>query len=71
MQYDYSKLKGRIKEKCGNQNQFQEKMGLSHTSINKKLNNKVQFTQEDIEKAIEILELDKKDIPLYFFATKV
>lgn len=71
MQYDYSKLKGRIKEKCGNQIQFQEQMGLSHTSINKKLNNKIQFTQKDIEKAIEILDLETKDIPLYFFTPKV
>ena len=71
MAYDYSKLKGKIIEKCGSQTKFKELMGISHTSINKKLNNKVQFTQEDIEKAIEILELDKKDIPLYFFTTKV
>ncbi len=71
MSYDYSKLKGRIVEKCGNQANFTSKMGISHTSMNKKLNNKVQFTQEDIEKAVEILGLEKKDISLYFFTLKV
>lgn len=71
MAYDYSKLKGKIIEKCGSQTKFKELMGISHTSINKKLNNKVQFTQEDIEKAIDILELKKEDIPQYFFKLKV
>lgn len=71
MAYDYSKLEGKIKEKCGSQLKFQKMMGLSHTSISNKLNNKVQFTQEDIEKAIKILDLKKEEISLYFFKLKV
>lgn len=71
MIYDYSKLRGKIIEKCGTQTKFQELMKLSHTSISDKLNNKIDFTQEDIEKAIEILNIKRADISIYFFNLKV
>ena len=46
-------------------------MKLSHTSISDKLNNKIDFTQEDIEKAIKILKIERTDINIYFFTLKV
>lgn len=70
MKYDYSKLKGRIIEICGSQSVFAEKMGLSEHTISKKLNGDRTFKQPDIEKAIKILNLTKKDIPSYFFNQK-
>lgn len=71
MIYDYSKLRGKIKEKCGTQLKFAKLMELSHVSISDKLNNKIDFSQEDIEKAIKILGIDKSEISLYFFSQKV
>lgn len=67
MKYDYSKLKGRIIEICGSQGAFAEKMGVSEQTISNKLKGRFRFSQNDIEKAIEILNLTKEDIPLYFF----
>lgn len=71
MNYDYSKLSGKIKEVCGTQAVFAEKMGLSEKSISAKLNNERPFKQPEIDKAIKILQLADEDIRKYFFTTKV
>mgnify|MGYP003266034652 CR=1 FL=1 len=71
MAFDYSKLNGRIVEKCGTQAVFAEKMGLSERSISMKLNNKIFWKQSEIQLAIKILGLAEKDIPVYFFTHKV
>ncbi len=68
MIFNYSKLNGRIVEKCGKQAVFALAMGLSEHSISVKLNNKVSFKQEEILNACKILSIPLKDIPAYFFA---
>lgn len=68
---DYSKLLGRITEKFGTQAEFANSMGASERSISLKLNNRVPWKDSDISKAIEILGLNPKDIPSYFFKYKV
>ncbi len=69
--YDYSKLDGRITEKCKTQACFAEKMGWSEHTASRKLTNKLSWKQCEIEKALEILELTKEDIPSYFFTLNV
>lgn len=71
MSYEYSKLKGRIVEKCGNQQNFAKLMGLSERTISLKLNNERKFTQPDIDKALTILEIPIEEIKDYFFTPKV
>ena len=71
MAYDSSKLNGRIIEKCGTQAKFADLMGLSTRTISLKLNNKIKFKQDEIQKAIVILQLDSTDISEYFFNLKV
>ena len=68
---DYSKLKGRIVEKCGSQRSFAAKMGLSERTISLKLSGRVPFTQSDILKALQVLDLTHADIQGYFFVVKV
>lgn len=70
MSNDYSILLGRITEKCGTQATFAGAMGLSERTISLKLNNKVSWKDEEIVKAIDILELSLEDIPTYFFKFK-
>lgn len=41
--YDYRKLRGRIKEKFGTQSEFSKKLGLSEVSVSNKLNNIVDW----------------------------
>lgn len=71
MKFDYRKLKGRIKEMYGTQNEFAEAVGLSFVSISKKLNNLRQFKQSDIDKITEVLNIPKEEIPIYFFTLEV
>lgn len=67
MNWNYSKLRGRIRETCGTQEVFAEKIGISYTSLSKRLNNQIEFTQEDIYKACEVLNIGMEQVPEYFF----
>ena len=71
MSYDYSKLLGKIVEKCGTQLIFSERMGLSERTISLKLNRKVPWKDTEIVKAAEILEIPSNEIVEYFFKIKV
>lgn len=70
-EFDYRRLLGRIREKCQTQALFAEQIGISRTSLNKRLNNLLDFSQDEILKACRILEIDFNEIPVYFFALKV
>ncbi|MCT3093370.1 DUF739 family protein [Lactococcus lactis] len=70
MTIDYSKLKGRIKEKYGSQQDFAKAIGLSEKIISDKLNNKSYWKQSDIDAATELLGIKKEDIGIYFFNKK-
>ncbi len=67
MIFNYSKLKGRIIEVFQTRSKFASVMGLSERSLSLKLNNKIDFKQNEIIKAINILNLSIKDINEYFF----
>lgn len=67
MVYDYSKLSGKIVEKCGTRIIFAKRMGLSERTVSLKLNNKIDFKQSEIQRAISILGIKKGDIQEYFF----
>ncbi|MBE6685748.1 MAG: DUF739 family protein [Ruminococcaceae bacterium] len=69
--YDYKRLKGRIKEVCGTQKEFSKQMNLSNQSVSKKLNNVVEFTQDEIMDAVKVLSIPGESITDYFFCTKV
>ena len=71
MAFCYDKLKGRITEVCGTKQHFAELMGISKATMSAKINNKSEFTQPEIAKAIAILNLEKSDIPTYFFTFEV
>lgn len=69
--FDYSKLRGRITEKVGSLTKFCELTGISNTSLHDRLNNRLVFTQSEIYKAIEVLDIPDNEISLYFFNEKV
>lgn len=71
MSFEYSKLRGKIKEVFNTQEAFAEAMEMSTTSISAKLNNKVEWSQKEIDKASEVLMIPKDEIPMYFFTPKV
>ena len=67
MRFDYDKLKGRIKEKYGTQENFAKAIGKTQTTTSFKINGKRLWNQEEIVKAIEVLGISKDDIVEYFF----
>jgi transcriptional regulator with XRE-family HTH domain len=71
MVFDYRKLKGRIREIFNTQSAFAEAMGMSTTSLSAKLNNKIEFSQKEIDKASDLLKIKKEEIPIYFFTPEV
>lgn len=71
MSFDYSKLRGKIREKCGTQEIFAKRLGISRTSLSQKLNNSNEFTQQEINNAAEILDIPLEQIPVYFFTLQV
>lgn len=71
MEWDYSKLRGRIKEKCGTQDAFAEQIGIGRVSLSQRLNNQLEFAQDEIFASCNVLGIEMQDIPRYFFTLKV
>jgi transcriptional regulator with XRE-family HTH domain len=69
--FNYSKLRGKIREVFGSEQKFAEAMGLSHVSLSAKLNNRVPFTAPEMNKACELLSIPVEFIPVYFFTEEV
>ncbi|MBP3921994.1 MAG: DUF739 family protein [Ruminiclostridium sp.] len=70
MSFDYSKLRGAIREKYRTQERFASEIEMSAASLSDKLNGKSDFTHSEI-----ITSCDKLNIPLeriqdYFFCEK-
>lgn len=70
MAYNYDKLNGLIIEKYKTKGAFAMAMGLSERSLSLKLNNKVSFKQPEIDKAVELLSINPKNIVYYFLSNK-
>ena len=71
MSYDYSRLRGRIREKIGTEARFADAIGISPTALSSKLNGKTMFTQEEMARSVAALDIDPGDISDYFFNVKV
>ncbi|MBC5996351.1 DUF739 family protein [Romboutsia ilealis] len=71
MSFDYKKLKGRIKEYYDTQDNFAKALNIGRTGLSLRLNNRMDFTQKEINRAYVLLDLSKEEIPEYFFKQKV
>lgn len=69
--FNYQKLKGRIIEKLETNGKFAELMDWSRPTLSRKLSGESEWTQSEIIKACEILEIELTEFNLYFFAVKV
>ncbi len=67
MKFTYNKLRGRIIEKYGTHERFSKALGISKNSLSLKINGKTGFSQADIVKWCELLDLDVDEIGEYFF----
>ena len=69
--FDYSKLSGRIIEKCGTRKDFAKAIKVSYASLSLKLNNKSYFSQAEIQRAIPVLGIEQGSVSTYFFTLKL
>lgn len=66
--FDLSKLRGRIREKLGSEQEFQKQMGFSKYTNTSRLNGASFFKSDEIAKACEILDIPTNRIDIYFFS---
>lgn len=67
IKFDYSKLKGRITEKVGTQKAFAELLGITEGTLTSKLLGYTYFSQDEIMKSVNILEIGEENVSKYFF----
>lgn len=70
MEFNYSKLSGRIVEIFGTRYRFAKAMGWSERTLSLKMSGHRSWKQSDICKAIHLLKLSEEDIPSYFLHQK-
>lgn len=71
MNYDYSKIKGKIRELDMTQKEFADFLNISEQTLNKRFHNERPFKQEEIIKTMKLFNEPLEKIHLYFFTEKV
>ena len=69
--HDYSKLRKAITDNFGKQSRFAAAMGLSERSVSLKLNDIRCWTQNEMRRFCDLLNIPYTEIPNYFFAFDV
>lgn len=71
MAFNYSKLRGRIVEMFGTQGAFARALGVSERTLSLKLNNKIFFSQDEIVRCSNLLNMLPGETQEYFFTQEV
>lgn len=71
MEFDYSKLRGRIVEKFGSIEAFSSETSISNISVSKKLNNKVPISRADMIEWSNLLEIPVEEYGLFYCTEKL
>lgn len=71
MQFDYSRLRGKIREVFSTEASFASALGMGRVSLSQRLNNNLEFSATEIRKSCSLLGITSAEIPEYFFAEKV
>ena len=71
MEYDYSRLKGKMVEFYETNTAFAKAMGMGRVSLYRKLHNQSEWTQDEMERAMTLLKIPRSSIRAYFFTHKV
>ena len=70
-EYDYTNLRKKISADYGSVNKFAKAMGVRGSTMHYRLNNKVEWQQDDVYKACTLLMIPKCEIGNYFYNAKV
>lgn len=71
MVFDFSKLKGLMREKGLTQETVAQGINIAYSTFNLKLNGNTYFGQDEILKISDLLEIPKEDFYDYFFTLEV
>lgn len=71
MNYNYSKLRGKVVEVYGTLGEFANAMNWSERTNSLKMNGKVEWRQSEIVTASKLLGIKSEDIDVYFFDVEV
>lgn len=71
MQFEHSKLKGKIKEKGFTQEEIAKHIKIAPSTFSIKINSGMYFNQEEICGMANLLEIPEKEYKKYFFSLKV
>lgn len=66
--YNYSKLLGLMREKGITQEELAKRIGISSTTLNKRLKNNSQFQQDEMKEILSTLGLTIEDVVPIFYA---
>jgi conserved domain protein len=69
MEFDNSKLRGKIRELFGTEQKFSDAVGISKSALSAKLNNNSEINRDEMLKMIDLLNIEKEDIFEIFFLT--
>ena len=69
--FDYSRLKGRIKEKCDTQRRFADCLDIAEATLTAKLAGSTYFSQSEILRSMKILDIEPGAVSDYFFTARV
>ena len=71
MTFDYSKLRGRIREVYGKYENLVPKISMSEATLSRKLNGKSYFDSQEILELSDALEIPDEERDIYFFKVEV
>ncbi|WP_072520339.1 helix-turn-helix domain-containing protein [Gemella massiliensis] len=71
IKFDYNKLKGRIKEKNLTLNEFANKVNIGRTALYSKLERNGEFTESEMFRICNVLEIPLNEVSVYFFTKYV
>nr|DAY45039.1 MAG TPA: Protein of unknown function (DUF739) [Caudoviricetes sp.] len=69
MDFDNSKIRGKIREIFGTEQKFSEAVGISKSALSAKLNNNSEINRDEMLKMIDLLKIKKEEIFEIFFLT--
>jgi len=68
--FNYSKLRGRIREIYGTETKLAADMGMDRMALSVRLNNKREFSQTEILKICELLKIGMEGVVDYFLTIR-
>ena len=71
MEFEYRKLRERIKEVYKTEQNFAKALSIGRVSLSKRLNNELDFSRMEILRACELLGIEPSEASRYFFSRSV